>query len=106
MTAPVLSKESLERIRGIHRLSQRYNQLVGMPHQRRLLELMRKHVDEIEELAGQGEAHYLVETGDLLILCYELLLEGSASIDEMTVKCFGRYEKKLGELIEEVKSEE
>lgn len=102
MMAQVLSKEALERIKAIHRRSQQYNQLVGMPHAKRLLELMRKHVDEIEELAGAGNPHYLVETGDLLILCYELLLEGSASIDEITVKCFGRYEKKLGELIEEV----
>ena len=101
----VIKKYSLERVKRIHRLSQRFNEMVGKPHQERLLELMRKHVDEIEELAGKEDVHYLVETGDLLILCFELLLEGKADIDEMTLKCFERYERKLTELIEKVESE-
>ena len=92
--------EALKRIRGIHARSKEFNKRVGMPHQERLLDLMRKHIDEIETLARAGDPHYLVETGDLLILCYELLLESGASIDEVTLKCFERYEKKLKQLIE------
>jgi hypothetical protein len=97
----VIQQTALERIKGIHRLSQRFNEMVGKPHQERLLELMRKHVDEIGELAAHNDPHYVVETGDLLILCFELLLEGGADIDEVTLRCFERYERKLSELIEQ-----
>jgi hypothetical protein len=101
MKEEVVNKRSLNRIRNIHQLSQRFNMMVDKPHQERLLELMRQHVDEIEQLADRKDPHYLVETGDLLILCFELLLEGGCSIDEVTQKCFGRYERKLTALIEE-----
>ena len=101
MAKEIMAPEAIERIRGIHARSLEFNKLVGMPHQKRLLDLMRKHVDEIAELAQGGDNHYLVETGDLLILCYEMLLEGGSSIDEVTLRCFERYEKKLDELIEE-----
>ncbi len=96
----VIEPAALERIREIHRTSARYNKMIGYDHQQRLLELMRKHVDEIQVLATQKDAHYLIETGDLLILCYELLLEGGGSIDGISEVCFGRYEKKLKELID------
>jgi hypothetical protein len=101
----VLYDIALKRIKQIHRLSQEFNAIVHKPHQDRLLELMHKHIDEITELAENKNPHYLIETGDLLILCFELLLEGQADIDEVTEKCFGRYERKLNELIEKVKSE-
>ncbi len=101
MSEHVFLPDALKRIQGIHQLSAKYNQLVHKPHQERLLELMRHHVDEIEDLARQGNEHYLVETGDLLILCCELLLEGKASVNGVTKTCFGRYEKKLQELIDQ-----
>ena len=100
MDNAVLKGPALERIRGIHDLSREFNALTGKPHQERLLELMRAHIPEIEELAREGDPHYLIETGDLLILCFELLLEGKADIDEVTRKCFERYENKLTGLIQ------
>ena len=103
MVKRVMTSEALERIKGIHQFSRLFNAIVGKPHQERLLELMRKHVDEIEELAGTEDPHYLIETGDLLILCFELLLEGGADVDGVTEKCFGRYEEKLKDLIEKEK---
>ncbi|MEW5895197.1 MAG: hypothetical protein AB1650_05525 [Candidatus Omnitrophota bacterium] len=91
------------RLKEIHGLSLKFNKLVGKPHQERLLELMRKHVDEIEDLVQKNDPHYLIETGDLLILCFELLLEGGADMDEVMLKCFGRYERKLTGLIKSEK---
>mgnify|MGYP001005871848 CR=1 FL=1 len=101
MKKRIMDAQALERIRAIHQQSAEFNRLVKKPHDERLLELMRKHVEEIQELRNLGDPHYLVETGDLLILCYELLIEGGASIDEVTRQCFERYERKLAHLIEE-----
>ena len=56
MTDKVLYDGVLDRIKKIHQLSQKFNSMLGKPHQERLLELMRKHIDEIEKLAD-----YLVE---------------------------------------------
>lgn len=106
MRDKVVEQQALKRIKAIHQLSQRVNAMLGKPHQGRLLELMRKHIDEIEQLAAQQDPHYVIETGDLLILCFELLLEGGADIEEVSLTCFERYEKKLMELIEQVKGEE
>lgn len=103
MNKTIIDYQAIERINKIHRLSQRFNDMVGKPHQQRLLELMRKHVEEIEQLAQQQDQHYVIETGDLLILCFELLLEGGADIDDVMEQCFGRYERKLTELIREEK---
>ena len=101
MSEGVFLPGTLERIKAIHQLSLKYNRLVGKPHQERLLELMRHHIEEIEELARGGNEHYLIETGDLLVLCCELLLEGGVSVGGVTEVCLGRYEKKLQELIKE-----
>ena len=105
MTDKVLYDGALDRIKKIHQLSQKFNSMLGKPHQERLLELMRKHIDEIEKLADKKDPHYLIETGDLFILCFELLLEAGVDIDEVVLKCFERYEKKLGELIGEIKDD-
>lgn len=102
MKNSVLKKSAGQRIRGIHRLSASYNHKTGNPHQKRLLELMRHHVIEIEELVAARNKHFLVETGDLAILCFELLLENKVSLDEVLECCFGRYERKLGGLLAEM----
>lgn len=100
MAATVIDPTVLERIRNIHRLSQTFNEKVGREHKSRLLELMREHIDEIDELWAAENPHFLVETGDLIILCFEVLLEKGVSIDEIVEKCFGRYEQKLTNLID------
>jgi hypothetical protein len=95
----VFSSRAKARIKKIHSLSRAYNRRVRCPHQKRLLTLMRHHIDEIETLFKQKNPHALVETGDLVVLCLEMLLEHGASLDEMTSRCFDRYDKKLGELM-------
>jgi hypothetical protein len=102
---PILYSSALKRVRGIHQLSSHYNQLVGKVHEVRLLELMAHHVAEIEELLRLKDKHFLVETGDLAVLCLELLLEYRASPDKILNECFGRYERKLNSLLAEIKEE-
>ena len=101
-----ITEEARERLKEIHRLSKYYNDLVGKGHKERLLELIKKHAREIETLMADNDAHYLVETGDLMILCFEMLLENGVSIDETMHLCFERYERKLTQLIEELKNNE
>ncbi|MBF0483107.1 MAG: hypothetical protein HQL25_00210 [Candidatus Omnitrophica bacterium] len=96
----MIKNKSLARIKAIHQLSRQYNGKTKGAHQKKLLQLMREHIDEIEELAAAKNKHFLIETGDLIILCFELLLENRTEIDEVIVECFGRYEKKLKSLIE------
>jgi len=64
---------------------------------------MRHHIGEIEELALRQDRHFLVETGDLAVLCLELLLEHGVSPDKIMGRCFGRYERKLNGLLLELK---
>jgi len=101
MDEPVLTSQARQRLRQIHALSARLNALEGRPHRQRLMELVRHHVREIDELAQRQDPHHIVETGDLLILCFELLLESGADIDEVTRVCFERYDKKLTGLIQQ-----
>jgi len=93
--------DSLRRIEDIHKLSKLLNKKLRKHHKVRLLELMKEHVKEIEGLFRNGNKHYLTETGDLIILCFEMLLENKQSINETLLKCFKRYEKKLPKLIKE-----
>ena len=69
-----------------------------------LLELMRHHIDEIEELFKKKDNHFMVETGDLAVLCYELMLENGGSIDDILMRCFDRYDRKLESLLKEIDS--
>jgi len=101
MSKSVIKEESLKRISHIHELSKLYNQKLGQSHKDKLLALMGKHIEEIEELSGRNDNHYLTETGDLIILCLELLLENKISIDKTLLQCFKRYEEKLSGLLKE-----
>lgn len=95
MKPAVLTEHAQKRIQAIHRLSKQYNENADRSHEDKLLELMRKHMDEIEELARKGDQHFLTETGDLAVLCFELLLEHEKGLDETLSHCFERYENKL-----------
>lgn len=52
-------------------------------------------------LRAKGDAHYLVETGDLIILCLEILIENNQSPDRILSRCYDRYKKKLTTLLKE-----
>lgn len=101
MDEPVLTSQARQRLGQIHALSSRLNALEGRAHRQRLMELVRHHVQEIDELAQGQDPHHIVETGDLLILCFELLLESGADIDAVAHRCFERYDKKLTGLIQQ-----
>ncbi|MBF0253099.1 MAG: hypothetical protein HQL29_04710 [Candidatus Omnitrophica bacterium] len=91
----VIKANAAERIEGIHKLSEKYNRATGKDHADRLLEMIGKHSVEIKELHDKKDKHSLIETGDLIILCFEYLLENGASIDDVIAKCFERFETKI-----------
>jgi hypothetical protein len=99
--SPVIAKSALQRLKGIHQLSRIYNGPSKKEHLEKLLALMEKHVDEIRLLHKKNNPHYHIEVGDLLILCYEILLENQQNVDEVAQLCFSRYETKLKKLIKE-----
>ena len=86
-------------IKEIHGLSRRYNGK-KKAHAKALLELVKKHVKEIEGLYGAGDPHFAVEVGDLLVLCHELLVEKKKDPNEIMDLCYGRYKNKLNGLID------
>ncbi|MCM8816894.1 MAG: hypothetical protein NC913_05215 [Candidatus Omnitrophica bacterium] len=96
----ILRKKSLERIKKIHLLSSRVN---AENHREKLLHLARKHIDEIEQLYIKNNPHADIETGDLAVLCFELILESGKNLDEILENCFLRYERKLKQLLAEKK---
>jgi len=90
-----------KRLKAIHKLSRKYNGQKKQQHEKKLLFLMREHIDEIDLLYKDNDPHCLVEIGDLIILCFEMLLENKHSIDDIVTDCFKRYERKLTSLIKE-----
>jgi hypothetical protein len=68
----------------------------------RLLDLIKEHIKEIEELYKKSNEHWTIETADLIILCYELLILENKNIDEVFNKCLPRYDIKLKRLAENV----
>jgi hypothetical protein len=60
-------------------------------------------VDEIKELHGKKNKHYIIETGDLIVLCLELIKEARRSPDDVLFKCYPRFHKKLLPLIRDHK---
>ncbi len=64
---------------------------------------MKDHVDEIIDLYQEGNDHYRIETADLIILCFELLILEQRNIDEVFAKCLPRFYKKLNQLKSEKK---
>ena len=106
MKNAVLKKEAVERIRRIHRLSRAYNKRKELGHGQKLLEMMKHHVVEIEELLKKQDRHALVETGDLVVLCCEMLMENKASVDGMLLRSLDRFEKKLNRLKRKGRSKE
>ena len=88
----------------IHRYSKKYNKLIKKNHSTALLDLMNEHIKEIRRRYRKGDKHYLIETGDLLILCFELVKESKRSPDSVLFKCYRRYHKKLPSLIKNCKA--
>jgi len=92
-----------DQVKSIHGRSRELNELLGRDHPAALIDLIKKHAAEIEELHVNDDAHCVIETGDLLILCLELIREKSGNIDSVMMECYERYHKKLTGLIAENK---
>lgn len=93
-----LTNYAKESIKEIHALSSRHNG-AGCDHSNILLKLLGKHAGEIKELHGRGNEHFIVETGDLLVLCLEFLAEYGKDPDDILEICYTRYRDKLTDLI-------
>ena len=92
MKKRILNESALEKIKNIHELSQKKN---AQNHTKKLLSMMTHHIDEIKELIVEDNPHAVIETGDLIILCMELILQQNGCIDSTLSKCFKRFEDKL-----------
>ncbi len=89
-------------IRAIHGRSRRFNGLLKKVHAWVLLDMMGKHVNEIKERHRKGDKHYLIETGDLIVLSMELIKEAKQSPDAVLFKCYPRFHKKLLQLTKDL----
>lgn len=68
----------------------------------KILEMMKSHIDEIEERYNNNDEHWAIEAADLIVLCYELLMMENKNIDEVFSKCIPRFDVKLKRLAENV----
>ena len=94
-----LTKFAKNEIRTIHNYSATYNKNSKKEHSKILLKLMSEHVDEIAHRHNKKDRHYITETGDLIILCLELIREARASADTVLAKCYKRYHEKFSQLL-------
>lgn len=63
------------------------------------MQLIKAHAKEIEELYYANNEHWTIETADLIILCYELLILENKDINNVFQECLPRYDKKFRKLI-------
>ncbi len=69
-----------------------------------VLESIKHHSDEINQLFSAKDPHWAVETGDLMIHCMEILLMYGFDLNEMFDKCSNRFENKISKLLREKRS--
>ena len=89
-----LHNEFKEKLQNITNLSSRVNS----NDKQKIISMMKEHVDEIEELYSENNNHWAIETADLIVLCYELLISENKDIDNVFTKCLPRFDKKLQHL--------
>jgi phosphoribosyl-ATP pyrophosphohydrolase len=92
--------EFRDRIQHITTLSRQVN---GNDKQK-ILDMIKEHTKEIQHLYNENNTHWAIETADLIVLCYELLLMEDMDIDEVFNKCLPRFDKKLNQMLKEGKS--
>jgi len=61
--------------------------------------LQGKHQYFLKRLA---KFHWAIETADLIVLCYELLLLEELNIDDVFDRCIPRFDVKLKRLVKNV----
>lgn len=68
----------------------------------KILEMIQEHVYEIECLYKEYNDHWAIETADLIILCYELLITEDRDIDDVFKRSLQRFDIKLKRLVKDV----
>ena len=94
----ILKSEFKKKLIEISKLSDKINK----QDKNKILHLIKEHIKEIEELYKKSDEHWTIETADLIILCYELLILENKDINEVFNKCLPRYDIKLKRLAENV----
>jgi len=95
-----LQPEFKEKIQHITQLSMEVNN----NDKQKILDMMKQHVEEIQELYDKNNDHWAIETADLIVLCYELLISENKDIDDVFTRCLPRFDKKLNMLIKQEES--
>lgn len=90
-----LQPEFKEKIQQITQLSLKVNK----DDKQKIFSMIKEHGGEIEELYNGGNDHWAVETADLIVLCYELLISENKDIDDVFNRCLPRFDKKLNMLM-------
>jgi len=65
----------------------------------KIIDMMQHHTEEIRELHQKQDKHFAVETGDLIVLCIQLLMMEGYSTKTIMETCYDRFDKKLNKLI-------
>lgn len=89
------TKKAINKLSAISDKSRELNVKSEKKHNAILLDFIREHADEVSRLYLKGDKHFLVETGDLIVLCLELLIENGKDPDEILNLCFKRFNRKL-----------
>ncbi len=89
-----LQNEFKDKLKEITELSN----IINKNDNRKILEMIKEHIEEIEERYNNNDDHWAIETADLIVLCYELLLLENKDIDDVFNKCLPRFDIKLKKL--------
>jgi len=80
-----------KKIREITDLSSKVNKY----DKQKVLSMIKEHIIEIEERYNNCDDHWSIETCDLIVLCFELLMLENKDIDMLFDRCIPRFDKKL-----------
>jgi len=94
----ILHNEFKDKLLKITELSNKINN----NNNHKIIEMMKEHIIEIEERYDNRDDHWVIETADLIILCFELLLLEDKDIDDVFDRCLPRFDVKLRRLAENV----
>jgi hypothetical protein len=90
----VLRNEFMKKICDLTALTSKVN----LDEKEKILNMTKHHTIEIDQQYHEKDDHWAVETGDLIILCMELLMLENKNINEILTKCLPRFQFKLLQL--------
>ena len=93
----ILQQDFLTELEKISNLSEKVN----TNNKQKILEMIKAHSEKIPELYFLKDDHWAIETADLIILCFEMLISENKDINFVFEKSIPRFYKKLNELSEQ-----